>query len=69
MTVQMDYKCNNKNITKNSIKIVSLIIIITFEGMYRRNKNRRFIKKLYFLVVIQIYRSRESPLKSSLTQM
>lgn len=68
MTVQMDYKCNNKNITKNSIKIVSLIIIITFEE-YRRNKNRRFIKKLYFLVVIQIYRSRESPLKSSLTQM
>lgn len=68
MTVQMDYKCNNKNITKNSIKIVSLIIIITFEE-YRRNKNRNFIKKLYFLVVIQIYRSRESPLKSSLTQM
>lgn len=68
MTVQMDYKCNNKNITKNSIKIVSLIIIITFEE-YRRNKNRRFIKKLYFLVVIQIYRNRESPLKSSLTQM
>lgn len=67
MTVQMDYKCNNKNITKNSIKIVSLIIIITFEE-YRRNKNRRFIKKLYFLVVIQIY-FRESPLKSSLTQM
>lgn len=68
MTVQMDYKCNNKNITKNSIKIVSLIIIITFEE-YRRNKNRNFIKKLYFLVVIQIYCSRESPLKSSLTQM
>lgn len=68
MTVQMDYKCNNKNITKNSIKIVSLIIIITFEE-YRRNKNRNFIKKLYFLVVIQIYRNRESPLKSSLTQM